>query len=119
LIFGKQFFPSMSPAAGTLAAFTTFAVGFGARPLGGLLFGHFGDRIGRRATLVVSLILMGVSSTLIGVLPNYDSIGFWAPVLLVVLRLIQGVGLGGEGAGAVVFSMEHAPGGRLNRYASF
>lgn len=119
LIFGKQFFPSMSPAAGTLAAFTTFAVGFGARPLGGLLFGHFGDRIGRRATLVVSLILMGVSSALIGVLPNYDSIGFWAPVLLVVLRLIQGVGLGGEGAGAVVFSMEHAPGGRLNRYASF
>ncbi|TLF72556.1 MFS transporter [Nocardia cyriacigeorgica] len=119
LIFGKQFFPSMSPAAGTLAAFTTFAVGFGARPLGGLLFGHFGDRIGRRATLVVSLILMGVSSTLIGVLPNYDSIGFWAPVLLVVLRLIQGVGLGGEGAGAVVFSMEHASGGRLNRYASF
>ncbi|WP_280469049.1 MFS transporter [Nocardia cyriacigeorgica] len=119
LIFGKQFFPSMSPVAGTLAAFTTFAVGFGARPLGGLLFGHFGDRISRRATLVVSLILMGVSSTLIGVLPNYDAIGFWAPVLLVVLRLIQGVGLGGEGAGAVVFSMEHAPGGRLNRYASF
>ncbi|NEW45222.1 MHS family MFS transporter [Nocardia cyriacigeorgica] len=119
LILGKQFFPSMSPAAGTLAAFATFAVGFGARPIGGLLFGHFGDRIGRRTTLVVSLILMGVSSTLIGVLPTYDSIGFWAPVLLVMLRLIQGVGLGGEGAGAVVFSMEHAPHGRLNRYASF
>ncbi|MFE3445920.1 MFS transporter [Nocardia sp. NPDC059180] len=119
LILGKQFFPSMSPAAGTLAAFATFAVGFGARPVGGLLFGHFGDRVGRRTTLVVSLILMGVSSTLIGVLPTYDTIGFWAPVLLVVLRLIQGVGLGGEGAGAVVFSMEHAPSGRLNRYASF
>ncbi|WP_280236621.1 MFS transporter [Nocardia cyriacigeorgica] len=119
LIFGKQFFPSMSPAAGTLAAFATFAVGFGARPVGGLLFGHFGDRVGRRATLVVSLILMGVSSTLIGVLPTYDSIGFLAPVLLVVLRLVQGVGLGGEAAGAVVFSMEHAPRGRLNRYASF
>ncbi|WP_245673721.1 MFS transporter [Nocardia lijiangensis] len=119
LIFGKQFFPSLSPAAGTLAAFSTFAVGFGARPIGGLLFGHFGDRLGRRTTLVVSLIVMGVSSTLIGVLPTYASIGVWAPVLLVVLRLAQGVGLGGEGAGATVLSIEHAPPGRLNRYASF
>lgn len=119
LIFGKQFFPSMSPAAGTLAAFATFAVGFGARPIGGLLFGHFGDRVGRRTTLVVSLILMGVSSTLIGALPTYADVGFWAPVLLVLARLVQGVGLGGEGAGAVVFSMEHAPHGKLNRYASF
>ncbi|MEU2255024.1 MFS transporter [Nocardia xishanensis] len=119
LIFGKQFFPSLSPAAGTLAAFSTFAVGFGARPIGGLLFGHFGDRLGRRTTLVVSLILMGVSSTLIGVLPSYASIGFWAPVLLVVLRLAQGVGLGGEGVAATVLSIEHAPPGRLNRYASF
>ncbi|MEV5832948.1 MFS transporter [Nocardia sp. NPDC052112] len=119
LIFSKQFFPTLSPAAGTLAAFTTFAVGFGARPIGGLLFGHFGDRIGRKTTLVVSLFLMGVSTLLIGVIPSYGSIGFWAPALLVALRLLQGIGLGGEGAGAVVLSMEHAPRGRLNRYASF
>lgn len=119
LIFRGQFFPELSPAAGTLASFSTFAVGFGARPLGGLVFGHFGDRLGRRNTLVVSLLLMGIGSTLIGVLPNYDSIGFWAPVLLVVLRLVQGIGLGGEGAGATVLAVEHAPRGRLNRYASF
>ncbi len=79
LIFNKQFFPSLSPTAGTLAAFSTFAVGFIARPVGGLVFGHFGDRIGRKATLVVSLVMMGVGSTLIGLIPNYDSIGFWAP----------------------------------------
>ncbi|WP_225727588.1 MULTISPECIES: MFS transporter [unclassified Nocardia] len=119
LIFNKQFFPTLSPAAGTLAAFSTFAVGFGARPIGGLLFGHFGDRIGRKATLVVSLLLMGVSSTLIGAVPNYASIGFWAPALLVALRLLQGIGLGGEGTGAVVLSMEYAPHGRANRYASY
>lgn len=119
LIFSKQFFPTLSPAAGTLAAFATFAVGFGARPIGGLLFGHFGDRIGRRSTLVVSLVLMGISSTLIGLLPNYASIGFLAPVLLVALRLVQGIGLGGEGTGAVVLAMEHAPAGQLNRYASY
>ncbi|MBF6358599.1 MHS family MFS transporter [Nocardia farcinica] len=119
LIFRGQFFPELSPTAGTLASFSTFAVGFGARPLGGLVFGHFGDRLGRRNTLVVSLLLMGIGSTLIGVLPNYDSIGFWAPVLLVVLRLVQGIGLGGEGAGATVLAVEHAPRGRLNRYASF
>lgn len=119
LIFRGQFFPELSPAAGTVASFSTFAVGFGARPLGGLVFGHFGDRLGRRNTLVVSLLLMGIGSTLIGALPNYDSIGFWAPVLLVVLRLVQGIGLGGEGAGATVLAVEHAPRGRLNRYASF
>ncbi|MFG2502879.1 MFS transporter [Streptomyces sp. NPDC048441] len=119
LIFDKQFFPSLSPAAGTLAAFSTLAVGFIARPLGGLVFGHFGDRIGRKATLVVSLVLMGVGSTLIGAIPNYDAIGFWAPVLLVVLRVIQGIGLGGEGAGATLMSMEHAPRGKRNLYAGF
>jgi metabolite-proton symporter len=119
LIFNKQFFPSLSPAAGTLAAFSTFAVGFIARPLGGLVFGHFGDRIGRKATLVVSLVLMGIGSTLIGAIPNYDSIGFWAPVLLVALRIIQGIGLGGEGAGATLLSMEHAPAGKRNLYAGF
>ncbi|GAA2066035.1 MFS transporter [Streptomyces albiaxialis] len=119
LIFDKQFFPSLSPAAGTLAAFSTLAVGFVARPLGGLVFGHFGDRIGRKATLVVSLLLMGIGSTLIGLIPNYDSIGFWAPVLLVALRVVQGIGLGGEGAGATLMSMEHAPEGKRNLYAGF
>jgi metabolite-proton symporter len=119
LIFDKQFFPSLSPAAGTLASFATLAVGFVARPLGGLVFGHFGDRIGRKATLVVSLLMMGVGSTLIGAIPNYDAIGFWAPVLLVLLRIIQGIGLGGEGAGATLMSMEHAPAGKRNLYAGF
>ncbi|MGK4906266.1 MFS transporter [Streptomyces albus] len=119
LIFDKQFFPSLSPAAGTLAAFSTLAVGFVARPLGGLVFGHFGDRVGRKATLVVSLLLMGIGSTLIGVIPTYDTIGFWAPVLLVVLRIVQGIGLGGEGAGATLMSMEHAPEGKRNLYAGF
>ncbi|MBP1160999.1 metabolite-proton symporter [Rhodococcus sp. PvR044] len=119
LIFNKQFFPSLSPTVGTLAAFSTFAVGFIARPLGGLVFGHFGDRIGRKATLVVSLVMMGVGSTLIGLIPNYDSIGFWAPVLLVAMRIVQGIGLGGEGAGATLMSMEHAPEGKKNLYAGF
>lgn len=119
LIFNQQFFPSLSPTAGTLAAFSTFAVGFIARPLGGLVFGHYGDRIGRKATLVISLVLMGVGSTLIGAIPTYDSIGFWAPVLLVVLRVVQGIGLGGEGAGATLMSMEHAPPGKKNLYAGF
>ncbi|GAA2971792.1 MULTISPECIES: MFS transporter [Streptomyces] len=119
LIFDKQFFPSLSPTAGTLAAFSTLAVGFVARPLGGLVFGHFGDRIGRKATLVVSLVMMGIGSTLIGAIPNYDSIGFWAPVLLVLLRIVQGIGLGGEGAGATLMSMEHAPEGKRNLYAGF
>ncbi|WP_329593439.1 MULTISPECIES: MFS transporter [Streptomyces] len=119
LIFNEQFFPSLSPAAGTLAAFSTFAVGFIARPLGGLVFGHYGDRIGRKATLVVSLVLMGIGSTLIGAIPSYASIGFWAPVLLVTLRIVQGIGLGGEGAGATLMSMEHAPPGKKNLYAGF
>ncbi|MER5439440.1 MFS transporter [Streptomyces sp. NPDC002790] len=119
LIFDKQFFPGLSPAAGTLAAFSTLAVGFVARPLGGLVFGHFGDRLGRRSTLVASLLLMGLGSTLIGLVPGYDTIGLWAPVLLVVLRIVQGIGLGGEGAGATLMSMEHAPEGRRNLYAGF
>ncbi|BCN67034.1 MFS transporter [Prescottella equi] len=119
LIFNKQFFPSLSPTAGTLAAFSTFAVGFIARPLGGLVFGHFGDRIGRKATLVVSLVMMGIGSTLIGLIPNYDAIGVWAPILLVAMRVVQGIGLGGEGAGATLMSMEHAPAGKKNLYAGF
>lgn len=119
LIFNKQFFPSLSPAAGTLAAFSTFAVGFVARPLGGLVFGHFGDRVGRKSMLVVSLVLMGVGSTLIGAIPNFAAIGVWAPILLVALRVVQGVGVGGENAGANLMAMEHAPSDQRNRYAGF
>lgn len=119
LIFNKQFFPELSPTAGTLAAFSTFAVGFVARPVGGLVFGHFGDRIGRRKTLIVSLLMMGLASAAIGLIPNFDTIGFWAPVLLVVARVVQGIGLGGEGAGATLMSMEHAPVGKRNLFAGF
>ncbi|GII97449.1 MFS transporter [Sinosporangium siamense] len=119
LVFNKQFFTSLSPVAGTLAAFATFAVGFLARPLGGILFGHFGDRVGRKNTLVISLLTMGLASTLIGVLPTYAVIGLWAPVLLVVLRMLQGIGLGGETSGAVLMSVEHAPGERRNLFGGF
>lgn len=119
LVFNKQFFSSLSPTSGTLAAFATFAVGFLARPLGGLLFGHFGDRIGRKATLVTSLLTMGAASTLIGVLPTFAAIGLWSPILLVVLRLLQGIGLGGESSGAVLISVEHAPGNRGNLFGGF
>ncbi|MGW0808107.1 MFS transporter [Nonomuraea sp. NPDC002799] len=119
LVFNKQFFTLLSPAAGTLAAFATFAVGFLARPIGGIVFGHFGDRIGRKTILVVSLMVMGMSSALIGVLPTYAEIGIWAPVLLVALRLLQGAALGGETSGAVLMSVEHAPGGRSNLFGGF
>ncbi|WP_433539844.1 MFS transporter [Streptosporangium sandarakinum] len=119
LIFSKQFFPAMDPVAGSIAAFGTMTVGFLARPLGGVIFGHFGDRIGRRNTLVVSLMIMGLGTTLIGLLPTYSSIGIWAAVLLVVMRIAQGVGLGGELGGAVVLTMEHAPKGRRGLFGAF
>ncbi|MGV9327133.1 MFS transporter [Streptosporangium sandarakinum] len=119
LIFNKQFFPAMDPVAGSIAAFGTMTVGFLARPLGGVIFGHFGDRIGRRNTLVVSLMIMGLGTTLIGLLPTYSSIGIWAAVLLVVMRIAQGVGLGGELGGAVVLTMEHAPKGRRGLFGAF
>ncbi|VXB07466.1 MFS transporter [Aeromicrobium sp. 9AM] len=119
LVFGSEFFPGLSPTAGVLASFATFAVGFGARPVGGLIFGHFGDRIGRKTTLVASLLTMGIASVAIGVLPTYSTIGVWAPALLVLLRLIQGIGLGGETSGAVLISLEHAPAGKRNLYGGF
>lgn len=119
LVFNSQFFPSLSPTAGTLAAFSTFAVGFAARPVGGLVFGHFGDRVGRKGTLVVSLLMMGIATTLIGLVPTFAVIGVWAPVLLVLLRFVQGIALGGEMAGATLLSMEHAPDGRKNLFAGF
>jgi MFS family permease len=119
LVFGKQFFPSFSPAAGTLAAFATFGVGFLARPLGGVIMGHYGDRVGRKSMLVTSLLLMGCATFAVGLLPNYATIGAAAPVLLVALRFIQGVGVGGEWGGAVLIAVEHAPPTRRTLYGSF
>ncbi|KNE80873.1 MULTISPECIES: MFS transporter [Streptomyces] len=119
LVFGPQFFPQFSPAAGTLASFATYSVGFAARPLGGIVMGHFGDRIGRKSMLVLSLTVMGLATTGIGLLPTYDTIGVWAPVLLVTLRFVQGLGVGGEWGGAVLMAVEHAPAGRRGFYGSF
>jgi metabolite-proton symporter len=106
LVFNKLFFPSFEPLVGTLLAFATYAVGFIARPLGGVIFGHYGDKLGRKNVLVVTLLLMGISTFLIGVLPTHASIGVWAPVLLVLLRFVQGLGLGGEWGGAVLMTLE-------------
>jgi len=108
-VFGPRFFPQVSPVVGTLSAFATFGVGFLARPLGGVVMGHFGDRIGRKSMLVWSLLMMGVSTLGIGLLPDYSQIGVWAPTLLILMRLLQGFALGGEWAGAVLMSVEHAP----------
>ena len=109
LVFNRLFFPNVDPVVGTLSSFGTFAVGFIARPFGGVVFGHYGDRLGRKAMLVYSLMIMGVATFLIGLLPTYESIGIWAPVLLVVLRCAQGIGVGGEWGGAVLMAVEHAP----------
>jgi metabolite-proton symporter len=119
LVIGPVFFPGNNPTTQALSAFVTFAVAFLARPLGALLFGHFGDRIGRKATLVTSLLVMGISTTLIGVLPGYDSIGAWAPVLLCLLRFGQGIGLGGEWGGAALLATENAPTGKRGWYGMF
>src|SRR4051812_296156 len=107
LVFNQLFFPDVSPVTGTLLAFTTAAVGFVARPLGGILFGHLGDRRGRKPVLVITLLTMGIATMLIGALPTYASIGIAAPVLLAVLRFVQGLGLGGEWGGAVLMTLEH------------
>ncbi|MER7115810.1 MFS transporter [Saccharomonospora azurea] len=108
-VFNVLFFPAFSSAAGTLAAFATLAAGFVARPLGGIIWGHFGDKVGRKRMLVLSIVLMGVSTTIVGLLPTYSVIGIWAPILLVLMRLVQGISAGGEWGGAVLMSMEHAP----------
>jgi metabolite-proton symporter len=113
LVFGKLFFPSFAPVTGTLLAFATYAVGFVARPLGGIVFGHFGDRVGRKGVLVVTLLLMGGATFAIGLLPTYALWGAAAPIVLVTLRFLQGLGLGGEWGGAVVMTMEH--GGERSR----
>lgn len=106
LVFNKLFFPSFEPLVGTLLAFTTYAVGFIARPVGGLIFGHYGDKLGRKNVLVVTLLLMGIATFAIGLMPTYATIGIWAPILLVTLRFVQGLGLGGEWGGAVLMTLE-------------
>jgi MHS family shikimate/dehydroshikimate transporter-like MFS transporter len=118
LVFGKTFFPADDPVVSTLAAFSVFAVGYLARPLGGIVFGHFGDRIGRRSMLVISIMLMGGGTFLVGFLPSYQQIGILAPIFLIVLRIIQAIGLGGEWGGAVLMVAETAPPNRRGLFGS-
>lgn len=118
LIFNKIFFPTFDPITGTLAAFATYSVGFFARPFGGIVFGHFGDRVGRKSMLLITLFLMGVPTILIGLIPSYDSIGYWAAVLLVIMRFLQGIAVGGEWGGAVLMAVEHAPDGKKGFFGS-
>jgi metabolite-proton symporter len=119
LVFNKLFFPTIDPIAGTMAAFGTYTVGFVARPFGGIVIGHFGDKVGRKSMLVLTLLIMGVSTCLIGLLPTYETIGPWAAVLLVILRMAQGFGVGGEWGGAVLMAVEHAPPGKRGFYGSW
>ncbi|TRW88868.1 MHS family MFS transporter [Mycolicibacterium sp. 018/SC-01/001] len=119
LVFDKVFFPSASPLIGTLAAFATYFVGYLARPLGGILFGHFGDKLGRKNVLIVTMLLMGFGTFSIGLLPSYDTIGIAAPILLVLIRLIQGLGMGGEYGGGVLMALEHSPRDRQGFFTSF
>lgn len=118
LVFGELFFPNENEFVGRMAAYATFAIGFFARPLGGIVFGHYGDRIGRKAMLVTTLMLMGMATFLIGILPTYETIGIAAPILLVVLRLVQGFGVGGEWGGAVLMAVEHGHEGKRGFYGS-
>jgi MFS family permease len=119
LVFPQLFFPNSDPTVGLLASFATFAVGFLARPFGGFLFGHLGDRFGRKRALIATLLLMGTATTAIGFLPTYAEIGIWAPALLILCRVLQGVSVGGEWGGAVLMAGEHAPKARRTWYASF
>lgn len=119
LVLNDQFFPTLDPFAGTLASLATFAVAFIARPFGGVIFGHFGDRFSRKKMLVWSLIMMGTSTFVVGLLPNYDTIGIAAPIALVALRFLQGLAVGGEWGGAVLMALEHAPANRRAFYASW
>ncbi|MFL1380731.1 MULTISPECIES: MFS transporter [unclassified Nocardiopsis] len=120
LVFATQFFPpGTDPVVGLMASFATFSVGFFARPLGGLIFGHYGDRLGRKSALVITLLMMGVATFCVGLLPTYEQIGFFAPLLLVVLRFVQGIAVGGEWGGAVLMAVEHAPEDKKTFYGSF
>ncbi|VVO18710.1 MFS transporter [Pseudomonas fluorescens] len=120
LVFGKVFFPAdLAPGTATLLSFLTLWAGFVARPIGGIIFGHLGDKIGRKTTLVITLVMMGVATTCIGLLPTYLQIGIWAPISLVVLRIIQGIAVGGEWGGAILIASENAPKGKGIMYAAF
>jgi metabolite-proton symporter len=119
LVFNKQFFPEFDPLVGTMIAFATFAAGFITRPLGGFIFGHFGDRIGRKRMLVMTMLIMGLSTFVMGLLPNYAAVGVAAPILLLILRMLQGIGLGGEWGGAILLCVEHAPAQRRGWYSSW
>jgi metabolite-proton symporter len=119
LVFNRLFFPTLDPVAGTLSAYGTFAVGFVARPLGGAIFGHYGDRRGRKTMLVWSLVIMGVATALIGVTPTYARAGIWSPALLIALRFVQGIGVGGEWGGAVLLAVEHSGGSRRGLHGSW
>lgn len=119
LVFNHVFFPSFDPLVGTILAFSTYAVGYISRPLGGFVFGHLGDVAGRKAVLIITLVIMGVTTALMGLLPGYAVWGIWSPVLLVALRFVQGIALGGEWAGAVLLSMEHGDADKRGRNASF
>lgn len=118
LIFNRLFFPNLDPLTGVLAAFATYAVGFIGRPLGGIVFGHFGDKIGRKSMLLVTLMLMGIPTVMIGLLPTFETIGYWATVCLIILRFIQGMAMGGEWGGAVLMAVEHAPAGKKGFWGS-
>ncbi len=118
LVFNKLFFPALDPLMGTLAALGSFAVGFIARPLGGVIFGHFGDKIGRKTMLMTTMFLMGGGTFAIGLLPTYAQIGVWAPALLILLRVVQGIGIGGEWGGAALMVIEHSPRGKRGFYGS-
>ena len=118
LVFNREFFPQIGPAMGTLAAFATFGVGFLFRPLGGIIFGHFGDRLGRKRMLMMTVWMMGIATACIGLLPSFNQIGWWAPVLLVFLRAVQGFAVGGEWGGAALLSVENAPKGKKAFYSS-
>lgn len=119
LVFPQVFFPNLSPTLGSVVAFSSFAVGYLFRPLGGIVMGHFGDRIGRKAVLVVTMLAMGLATTFIGMLPGYATLGVWAPVLLISLRAVQGIALGGELGGAILMAVEHAPARRRGLFSSF
>lgn len=118
LVFNTEFFPQVSPTMGTLAAFGTFGVGFLFRPLGGMVFGHFGDKLGRKRMLMITVWMMGISTALIGLLPSFNSVGWWAPVMLVVLRAVQGFAVGGEWGGAALLAVESAPKKKKAFYSS-
>lgn len=119
LFFGHLFFPSSDPLISTLAAFATYAVGFLARPLGGIVFGHIGDKVGRKKALVITILIVGLGTFCIGLLPTYEKIGIWAPVLLILIRILQGFGVGGEQAGAVLMTAEYSPAQRRGFFSSW